>query len=251
MMLNLANMESSSGIKVPLFSYSEVESTMDVARSLAEEGKIGVVVAEKQNRGRGRRGRNWLSPEGGLYFTLIVRPEIPSKKAHLLSLASGVAVARAIKKEYDLSVTLKWPNDVLYGGRKVAGILLEMAPGEKVPKYALIGIGVNVNHPVSQFESSGVALCEILGRRLSRDELLRSILKELYNIFEDFSPEEVLSTWRTLSDTLGRKVRVASPEGLFIGMACGVDEEGALILKTEEGRKIRILAGDCLYLRKV
>ncbi|HIE32672.1 MAG TPA: hypothetical protein EYP81_01305, partial [Thermodesulfobacteriaceae bacterium] len=103
----------------------------------------------------------------------------------------------------------------------------------------------------SQFESSGVALCEILGRRLSREELLRSILKELYTIFEDFSPEEVLSTWRTLSDTLGRKVRVASPEGLFIGMACGVDEEGALILKTEEGRKIRILAGDCLYLRKV
>jgi len=243
-------MEGLSGIKVPVFVYSEVASTMDVARDLAEAGKTGVVVAERQTRGRGRRGRNWLSPEGGLYFTLIVRPEIPSPKVPLLSLASGVAVARAIKKEYGLEVTLKWPNDVLYEGRKVAGILLEMAPGKNVPRYVLIGIGVNVNHPVSSSEPLGVALCEILGKKLSLQELLEAILRELYDILEDFSPEEILSAWEVLSDTLGQRVRVACPEGHFTGIACGVDEEGALILKTEEGRKMRVSVGDCLYLRK-
>ena len=243
-------MEGLSGIKVPVFVYSEVASTMDVARDLAESGKTGVVVAERQTRGRGRRGRDWLSPEGGLYFTLIVRPEIPPPKVPLLSLASGVAVARAIKKEYGLEVTLKWPNDVLYVGRKVAGILLEMAPGKNVPRYVLIGIGVNVNHPVSSSEPLGVALGEILGKRLSPQELLRVILKELYAILEDFSPEEILSSWKVLSDTLGQRVRVACPEGNFTGIACGVDEEGALILKTEEGRKMRVSVGDCLYLRK-
>ncbi len=237
-----------SDLPYPLFHYEEVESTMEVARELAQKGLEGVVVAERQKRGRGRLGRSWLSPQGGLYFTLILRPNCLPSEVQLFSLAFGVVVARAIEGLYHLPVALKWPNDVLYQGRKVCGILLELSAEADGVRFVLVGVGVNVNHPIKELEPRGISLKEILGKDLPRRALLWEILREWKVLQDKLSPEEVITEWQKRSDTLGRWVRVSTPEGVLQGRAFRVDSEGALWLETSQG-PIRVLAGDCHYLR--
>lgn len=232
---------------VKVYHYREVESTMEEARRLAEEGFTGAVVAERQTRGRGRRGRAWLSPEGGLYLTLVVRPFWPAERLPLLSLGAAVAVARTLEELYGLAVALKWPNDILFEGRKLGGLLLEASFRQGRPVYVLIGLGLNLNTPVSPLEPRAVALCEILGRTVDRDRLLEVLLKRM-DEFLRLSPEEIRAAWTARAETIGKRVRIILPEGELVGLARGVSAEGALILETERGLR-EILVGDCVHLR--
>jgi len=229
-----------------IFWYEVLESTQEEARRLAAAGKKGVVVARRQTAGRGRRGRPWLSPEGGLYATFILPGEEVLLPAGLLPLAAGVAVARALRALYGISVGLKWPNDVLFRGRKLCGILVESAFREGHPAYFLVGVGINLNCPVPEAPQA-VALCEILGRRVPLEEVLSGLVSTLREVVRS-SPGEILSAWSALSETLGRRVRVILPDGVLEGEARGVSPEGALILVTEEGLR-EIASGDCVHLR--
>lgn len=236
--------------------FKRVSSTNDVAKDLASKGAPEglLVLAEEQTKGRGRMGRSWFSPLGGLWFTLLLRPTISPEKVPLLALMLGVGVARGLST-LGLKCRLKWPNDVLINGKKVCGILTELDAEMDRVNYVIAGIGINVNNEVkdfpSEFKPSATTVKEELGREVYRVVLLTEILKELesmYNAFLRGNRELVLNEWRRLSSTLGRRVKVVSRDRIVEGEALDVSKDGALIIRLKNGSLEEILSGDCLHL---
>lgn len=231
--------------------YDEVESTNENARSIAPEAQDGtVILSEIQTRGRGRIYRSWASPPGGVWMTLILKPEIPLAEAHRINIAVSLALAKVIRRLYGLDVGIKWPNDLLIEDRKICGILMEVNAEVDRLNYALVGIGINANADVSGFppEWRATSISKELGRRVPRQELIQTILQEIEETCDRMNSREVYDDWRSLSITLGRRVRVVTATGSTDGEAVDLAEDGALLLKTENGIK-RVLAGDCIHLR--
>lgn len=242
-------------LKFTVYYLPSTRSTQDVARNLAEEGvPEGVVIlAERQTAGRGRLGRTWYSEPGGLWMTLVLRPKISPMQVQLLSLLAGVAIARAIKNLYDLSPGLKWPNDVLVEARKVCGILVEVSAETDVINYSLLGIGINVNNKLpSELRESATSIHEILGKRVPRIPLLRAVLIEIDRMYEHLKrgrKEALIKEWKKYSTTLGRRVRVIYSDREFEGEAIDIGGDGSLILRLNDGSKIRVTVGDIVHLR--
>jgi BirA family biotin operon repressor/biotin-[acetyl-CoA-carboxylase] ligase len=238
----------------PLEVLVEVGSTNDTAmaagRAGAPEGLA--ILADRQTAGRGRRGRAWASPPGvGLYTSILLRPAQPLAQASLLTLAGGLAVAEAISEVADREVRLKWPNDVLVDGRKVAGILTEMASVDAWVSQVVVGIGINVNHgpPDLPEELSPVAtsLAQATGRSISRCDLAAAVYNGLdrwYQVFREGGTETILAHGRGLSATLGQTVEVEAEEGRWQGLAVDLDGDGALLVQEEAGAVRRVIAGD-------
>ena len=230
--------------------FREISSTMDVAKELAKRGagKGTIVIAEIQTQGRGRLRRRWFSPEGGIYFTLILKPRISPIHAPRITLMSSVAVAKAIRKLFGLKAELKWPNDVLIEGRKVCGILAEMDAEMDVINFVLLGIGINANTPIPRFGEGVTSLKEELGRVVSRKELLNSVLKEISKQQALLTKGDLLEEWKNLSATLNRDVRVVSPGEEIEGRAIDIDTNGALIVRGKDGSLKRAIVGNCIHL---
>jgi len=228
----------------------KVSSTMDVAKELAEKREKAIVIAEKQTSGRGRLERIWESSFGGLWMTLIVFDQRPLKEALSLTFLSALAVAEALRNSYNLSPKLKWPNDVLLDEKKVGGILLELKGEADLVKYALIGIGVNLNNKVSHlpFEQKAISVSEYLGRKVDRFAFLKELLIEFESIYLNLSAKEILKQWKSLASTIGKKVMIRTFNERIEGFALDVDDDGALIVETESGIR-KIYSGDCFHLR--
>lgn len=219
--------------------YGQVPSTQDLAREAAQKrGGIGtVILAESQSSGRGRRGRSWVSSVGGLYFTAVLRP---SSRPGLIPLMAGVAVAEAIRRLTGLGAELKWPNDVLMGRKKVAGVLAETVWRGDEALHTLLGIGLNINNILPEDLPQATTLSKELGREVDAESLLSQLLGEIGVWSErlDESLDGVLDAWRGLSATLGRKVDVIESTGERIrGVAVDVDLDGALLV--DVGGEIR------------
>jgi BirA family biotin operon repressor/biotin-[acetyl-CoA-carboxylase] ligase len=215
--------------------FPEIGSTMDAARELAKKGAgEGTIV---------------LSPEGGIYFTLVLRPRISPAYAPRINLMAAVAVAATIKKLFGLKAELKWPNDVLLEGRKVCGILAEMDAEMDVVNFVNVGIGINANTSVPQFEKTATSLKDALGREISRKEFLSALLVEIERRLPLLMKADLLEEWKKLSATLNRDVRIMSLGEEVIGQAIDIDATGALILKGKEGSLRTVLVGDCIHLR--
>jgi BirA family biotin operon repressor/biotin-[acetyl-CoA-carboxylase] ligase len=237
-----------------IFFSREVGSTNDWAKELAEldapEG--AVVLAETQTAGRGRLGRKWISPKGGLWFSIIFKPKIkPIETVKLVFLAS-LAVAETIRELYGLRAETKWPNDVLVDGLKVCGILSEMKTvGEKV-EYAVIGIGINANFNVDEefpeeLREKATSLEKALGRKISLEELFKALLEKMESLHQQFLKEgftPILERWKSYASFLGCEVEVHGDGERLEGTASNVDEDGALILKLKDGSIKRVFAGD-------
>lgn len=238
--------------------YEEVGSTNDVAKELAEAGALHgeVVVAEHQTAGRGRRGRGWSSPpRRNLYLSVILRPDLPPARAPELTLLASVAVCQAVRQAGIPGAAIKWPNDVLAGGRKLAGVLTEMAAEVERVQWLVLGVGVNVNATEDDFppELRAVATSLLVARgapvprALFAAALLTGLEEWLDRHAADgFGP--VRSAWREMSDTLGREVRVRAGGADLVGVAEDVDEAGALLVRTASGLE-RVVAGDVELLR--
>ena len=231
--------------------HASLPSTMDVAARLALEGKPhgAVVVADEQTAGRGRRGTTWASPPGaGLYFSFIARPSGTAATLSLLTLAAGVAVRDGIVAATGLAPDLKWPNDVLAGRRKLAGILAEGLAIGTPEQAVVIGVGVNAraaSYP-PEVRARATSIEDELGKRIDRGLLLSETLISLWDRLNQLgqSPGDILQAWRAASPgAIGTRVEW---EGRH-GVTAGIDDEGALLVKTTSGVE-RIIAGELQWM---
>ncbi|HUL29704.1 MAG TPA: biotin--[acetyl-CoA-carboxylase] ligase [Thermodesulfobacteriota bacterium] len=221
----------------------------------AEEGEV--VLSETQEKGRGRLGRPWFSPPFlNLYLSVILRPNISPHQAPLITLMAAVAVAEAIREFTGLLPLIKWPNDLLLRDRKIAGLLNEIHSETDRIHFVILGIGVNLNMDEKAFSkeirSVATSLRIELGQTISRKAFLRSLLQALerwYSVFLKEGSDVLLKAWRDWAQVEGRKVKVTSFGDVLAGKAIDVDSDGALILETEDGKRIRVVAGDVQYGR--
>jgi BirA family biotin operon repressor/biotin-[acetyl-CoA-carboxylase] ligase len=238
----------------------EVGSTNDWAKELAKLGAVEgtVAVVEVQTAGHGRLGRKWVSPEGGLWFSVILRPRQHPLEAAGLVFVAGLAAADVLHDVYGLVVETKWPNDVLASGRKLCGILCEMSTtGEKVG-FAVIGIGVNVNFEVKEvfpksLASTATSVKDELGRAIRLEELLRALLERLESVYDLLSERglpAVIEKWKKYASFLGQKIEVTSGSEKSRGLALDVDGDGALLLKLDDGTVKRVHVGDVSLRRE-
>jgi len=218
-----------------------------------EEAREGTVVcAESQTRGKGRLGRGWISPRGkGIYMSVILKPRMSPADVAQLTLMSAVAVCEAIKKNCQLQPKIKWPNDILIENKKVAGILTELSAEMDRVRFIVIGIGVNVNTPLSQLPKGATSIKNACGQKVARITLVQEILRSLEawyrSLLEDgFTP--VMARWKELSATLGRHVRVIDPSGEIEGEAVDLDELGGLIIRGDDGLIIKRMTGDVIQI---
>ncbi len=235
--------------------FQEVGSTMDEAVIRAERGteEGTVIVAETQTASRGRQGRTWVSRSGNLYLSVVLYPALESLP-YLNSLC-GVAVVRAITNISGLKPRIKWPNDVLLDGKKVAGLLIESAIAGGQVNHTIIGIGINVALDAEEFtELAGGAtsLNQASAGDIPRDDLLREILQQLDARYIQLNHGDTpVEEWKELLDTLGQKVRVSSGGSDYLGAAEGVDGMGNLQLRQDDGQLLTFTAGDVAFLRPV
>jgi BirA family biotin operon repressor/biotin-[acetyl-CoA-carboxylase] ligase len=227
----------------------EAPSTMDVAKELARKGcpAFTTVVAGRQSRGRGRLRRVWSSEEGGLYFTVVLRPAIPVLWSSRVNFLASLTLASILREDYGVEAGVKWPNDLLAGGRKLGGLLSEMeCEGDEVT-FINVGVGLNVNNDVAAIEPPAVALKTLLGRQVSRRELLVRFLDALEQGIAAEPWDSVIAEWKQRSITLNRSVRIVTTQDDLSGVAVGVDANGALLLRQRDGTLTTILHGDCFF----
>jgi BirA family biotin operon repressor/biotin-[acetyl-CoA-carboxylase] ligase len=239
--------------------YKEVDSTNDVARKLADEGAAEgtIIIAESQRSGKGRRGKKWISPSGGVWMTIILRPDVEPNKAPQLTLVAGVAVAETLDVECGLDIGIKWPNDILIGDKKVSGILTEVKTDGGEVDYALVGIGIDLNMDISLFppeiRGSATSLKVELDREIKGAELVQRFLRRFeyyYGEFIEGNFRDILNQWRRLSSTIGNYVEVHKKGRTVYGEAVGVNKDGKLILEMDDGSLRKIISGECVHTKK-
>ena len=237
--------------------FKTLSSTQDEVARLAEQGAEDgtAVLTETQTAGRGRFQRQWVSGYGNIHVSILFRP---SARAHrLLSILSGVAVARAIRKTTGLRPVIKWPNDVRLGGKKVSGILVENTLRGNRVEYAVVGIGVNIAldvHSVEGLADIATTLNVEMGKPVDREAVLRQLLHELDTLYlaagrpqpagNEEGTVDVVAEWKGLLETLGRRVEVRWGDEVHVGIAEDVDPLGALVLRREDGGTVTLPAGE-------
>jgi BirA family biotin operon repressor/biotin-[acetyl-CoA-carboxylase] ligase len=240
--------------------FQETTSTNDIVEKMARDG-VGegiAVFAESQTKGRGRLGRRWESPVAkGLWFSVLLRPKMHPMAATTLTVCSAVAVARAIEKETGLQPGIKWPNDIVFGHRKAAGILLELGAELDHIKHVVLGVGLDVNQTTEEWPEElravATSLREEAGKPIDRAALATTILRELDAVYGrlkagDF--HEVGDEWMRRCTTLGHRVVIKIGDRSVQGRAEALDEEGALLVRTDHGRLERIIGGDVTLEKK-
>jgi len=237
------------------YHYEKTGSTMDRAREMAlrNAGCGCCFIAEKQNAGRGRNGRTWVSRQGGLYFSFLQRPNLAVADYTLFSLIVQIALARSISSICGKNAFLRWPNDIYINKRKIAGVILEISGEGDLIKWLSCGIGVNVNNVVPSGKAASCS--EILGHSISRKDVFIKILNEIENVKKTFCSNAFYSQgncalaaeWNSLTDCIGAKAAVFEPGNnnedfyfdktskiLSRGIFQGIDPIGRCILKTED-----------------
>lgn len=248
----LARVLHTSFVGKSVFYRETADSTQNLAISLASkpDSHGAVVIAEQQKSGRGRQKRKWLSPKGGIWLSVVLKPGIPTAKVTLLSFVAALAVCDAIKAA-GLDARLKWPNDVMISGKKVAGILLDVSAEAEQVNYAVVGIGINANVESSAISArlDGIKITSIsdeLGHNVSRLDLTGSMLENLeryYMELEQNGAGAILQKWKKSSDMLGRKVAVVQNSKTIQGMAADINDDGSLLLRTDRG-DVNVVSGD-------
>ncbi|MHB8618964.1 MAG: biotin--[acetyl-CoA-carboxylase] ligase [Chloroflexota bacterium] len=239
--------------------FESVESTQTVARQLAGAGapEGTIVVAEAQVAGRGRLGRAYVSPPGGIWFSIVLRPRLPPTQLRLLALASGLAVAEAANEVCPVHAVLKWPNDVLLRGRKLCGVLMDMAAEHDVVHHLVLGIGINVNVAAEAFPADLRPLATSLqietGQLVSRRLLLQRVLVHLETHYDQVcrgGSAGLVESWKAWPNVLSRRVQVTGLRDQYEGVAEDLAPDGTLLLRLDDGSLARVVAGD-VHLRPV
>ena len=238
--------------------FDQTDSTNLRAKAMAADGapEGTLVIAEEQTQGRGRRGRDWFSPPGaGVYLSLIIRPDILPQEAPRFALLTAAAVAEAVREITTLETKIKWPNDILIGGRKLGGILTEISMEMDKVEYMIVGLGLNVNLAREAFPSDlqglGTSIHAEMGRPLPRLPLVRRILErfeETYNEYQRNGFASIRRRWQDFMDMSGRKVAVDAMGRRFTGEVMDFDEDGYLVVREHNGGPVRLFSGDVSFI---
>lgn len=236
----------------PVYWHEVLASTNTTAKELARQGaKHGtLVVSEAQTAGRGRRGRSWISPPSeGIFASLILRPQIPTRRVPLLTLATGIALVEALQSFGLHGAWLKWPNDVWVGQRKLAGILSEFSGELDAVEFVVIGMGINMHQAEfpSEIVHTATSFYRETGQKVNRAQVLARTLAEMERILpwlqsDDITP--LFTAWQKHDHLLGQEVKVMEPTGTYTGRALGLSESGALRVALPDGTEKLVLAGD-------
>ncbi len=245
--------------KYHIHFFQKLSSTMDKAREMARTGArhLTVIVAEKQTKGRGRLNRTWLSSKGGLWFTIILKPDLPPVLSFRVNFAASLCLAKTLIKLFKINASIKWPNDILVNGKKLAGLLSEMETKADMISFVNIGIGLNVNNSPEEMEPNAVSIKNILNREVSRKKILTTFLDEfklelaaIHDKNLHGENKNIIDKWKKYTSTIGKQVTIETSGSISHGLAVDVDSSGALILQQENGTQKKIIYGDCFYRKK-
>ncbi|MEW6607544.1 MAG: biotin--[acetyl-CoA-carboxylase] ligase [bacterium] len=236
-----------------IHTFDEVGSTQDIAHSLAAFGapEGTLVIAEIQTEGRGQPSKTWLSPKGGLWFSLVLTPTLRSiNQASGLTILVALSIARAIKEMTNLNILIKWPNDLYLNNKKVGGILTESSTVEVAVRYIIVGVGINVNVDSQTLPSKATSLKDALGKEIPIIEILAKILEGMEKDYLKFKKVQNLAPFlneiNQLSSIVGRHITVQLPDKSIEGSAVSIDEQGRLLVELENGETEIITAGEVM-----
>ncbi|MGD8883439.1 MAG: biotin--[acetyl-CoA-carboxylase] ligase, partial [Desulfobacterales bacterium] len=229
--------------------YPELPSTMDAAKDLARKDcpHFTTVIAGRQIGGRGRLQREWFSEKGGLYFTMVLRPDIPPVLSFRVSFLASLTLAGLLHEVFGIDARVKWPNDILVDERKISGMLSELEAEADRVAFINIGVGINVNNDPSTIVPEATSLKRVLGREVSKKDLLSRYLEAFEHRMQTTAFDGIIEEWKQYTVTLNRDVRVVTTHEVLKGRAVDVDDTGALILKCADGSLKKILYGDCFH----
>lgn len=244
------------------YYFDSVDSTQSQALKMADESANNgtVIVASKQTGGKGRSGRKWISPKGGIWFSVILQPKFDISITTLFPIASALALSKALEKTFKIKPELKWPNDITIKGKKLAGILVDASLESNRIENLVLGVGINYDVDVKQIEKIlkgtqnfyGVASLGEQKNKVKPIQLIQIFLVELEKIYELLNTKQInkiISEWTKRSSTIGKKVELNTREGKIKGKAIKIDEDGALVLE-DNNKNVRIIAGDIVHLSK-
>ena len=235
-------------------TFPAIDSTNIYARQAGEKGSAQglVVVADQQTAGRGRLGRSWVSPSGvNVYCSVLLRPQIPVQKAPQLTFLSAVSVAETIEKCCGLTAQVKWPNDVLVDGLKIAGLLNEMSAETEMIHFVVLGMGINLNISADQLPERqnypATSAYLLTGQQVDRCGFVRELLQTLDRYYlellnDGFAP--IRKRWEARCNIMNQRVRVEQGDIILTGTVVGLESDGALILQGDDGDIKKIVSGD-------
>lgn len=239
-----------------IYIFNEVMSTNTIAKFLSMNG-VGngaVVISEKQTKARGRSGKNWESPLGGVWLSIILNPNVNHSKIPLITLATGVAVENTLKRIGVKNAEIKWPNDILIHGKKVCGILTEAITSFNTIESVIIGVGIDANISIENFpeelQENMTTLNDEIGEKVDKNLLIKLFLEEFEKISEQFINEEyetILKEWRKNSYTIGKIVEVHEPFSKpYDGYVLGISRDGSLVVEKIDGTLEKVISGECI-----
>jgi len=241
-----------------IYYFPELKSTNIIAKEKALHRAEGMnegtlIITERQSAGKGRLGRKWFSPTGGIWLSIILYPQLPPFYIPRITLMTAVAAVKAIEICTQIKSQIKWPNDILINEKKVCGILTEMSAELDIINWVVVGIGINANIDLRDFpedmQANTISLKETSGKEVLRVKLTQTFLQEFEKYYDKLKRKEfpsILEEWKLYSHTLGKKIKVDMGERIVTGEAVDINEEGALILKKEDGELIKIISGTIL-----
>ncbi|MDH5431635.1 MAG: biotin--[acetyl-CoA-carboxylase] ligase [Nitrosopumilus sp.] len=244
------------------YYFDSIDSTQNQALKMADDpaNAGAVIVAAKQTGGRGRSGRKWVSPKGGIWISIILQPKFDISITTLFPIASALALSIAIEKIFSIKPKLKWPNDLTIKGKKVAGMLVDVSLESNKIENLVLGVGINFDVNVKQIEKAlketpnfyGVASLKKEKQEIKPVQLVQTFLLELEKIYKLLNAKQtkkIISEWTKRSSTIGKNIELDTTNGKITGKATKIDDDGALII-TENSKTHKVIAGDIVHLSK-
>jgi BirA family transcriptional regulator, biotin operon repressor / biotin---[acetyl-CoA-carboxylase] ligase len=238
-----------------IYYYDRVDSTNSLAKNIIKDKKINlqegfIIIANEQSAGRGRLGRTWHSPHGGIWMSIVLFPDLEPAYISKITLMTAVVLIQSLKTLFNISVSIKWPNDIIIEDKKLCGILTEMSAESDRINYVVVGIGINANIKTENFpkeiREKSISLEEILSKQISKIELTRLLFENFekyYDLLLRKQFSNILKEWKLNAHTLGKRITVMSGEQFISGEAVDISTEGALVIRTKDGNKVHILSG--------
>ncbi|ETR71524.1 MAG: BirA family transcriptional regulator, biotin operon repressor [Candidatus Magnetoglobus multicellularis str. Araruama] len=248
MQINSPNGNDKNISSYHIHHYDTVSTTMDIARQLSRDNcpNNTIVIAKKQDKGRGRMQRQWQSEHGGLYMTWIIRPQLNVQYCFAYVFSAALSIVKTLKGLYNIDAQVKWPNDVLVQSHKIAGILTETQFENDQFKYVNIGMGININNQPDTEVVHAISVRDINQKSVDM-ELFRTILcNTLLDHFSNIHVHDILDAWKANNCTIGNNVKIVMPDNTVEGKAIDINDDGSLMIRKEDRTIVPVIYGDCV-----